>query len=105
MIIELLLINVIITLIFLSGFVDSVDAAISKRWKFHHLPKPFSCNLCMVFWTSLIWVILTHQLTLVSVALCLASAYLTEITAPLITLIKNYLLKIIELLNRPIWKQ
>ena len=39
---------------------------------------------------------------LLSVALCLLSAYLTEVTAPLITTVRNYLLKAIELLNRPI---
>ena len=96
MILQLLLINVIITLIFLSGFIDSIDEAISKRWKFHHLPKPFSCCLCSTFWASLIWVICTHQLTLVSLAICLTSAYLTEVTTPLITAIKNWMLKIIS---------
>lgn len=102
MIIELLLINVIITLIFLSGFVDSIDEAISKRWKFYHLPKPFSCCLCSTFWASLILVIATGQVSLLSIALCLINAYLTEVTTPLITTIKNWMLKIIEIMNRPL---
>ena len=96
MIIDLLFINIIITLIFLSGFIDSIDDAIQKRWKFHHLPKPFSCALCMTFWASLIWVIATGHLSLLSIALCLINAHLTEITTPLITVIKNWLLRIIE---------
>lgn len=102
MIIDLILINVIVTMIFLSGFIDSLDEAISGRWRFHHLPKPFSCNLCSVWWASVIYVAVTGQLSLLSVALCLLSAYLTEVTAPLITTVRNYLLKAIELLNRPI---
>ena len=105
MIIELLLINVIITLIFLSGFIDSIDEDISKRWKFYHLPKPFSCCLCSTFWASLIWVIATGQVSLLSIALCLINAHLTEIVSPLISLIKNALLKIIEVINKVIWKE
>lgn len=96
MIIELLLINVIITLIFLSGFVDNIDEKINRKWKFHHLPKPFSCCLCSTFWVSLIWVIATGHLSLLSIALCLINGHLTEIMTPLITVIKNWMLKIIE---------
>lgn len=102
MIIDLLIINLIVTLIFLSGFVDSIDEAINKRWKFHHLPKPFSCCLCSTFWASLIWVIVAGQVSLLSIALCLINGHLTEVTTPLITLIKNALLKIIEIMNRPL---
>ena len=98
MILDLLFINIIITLIFLSGFIDSIDDAIQKRWKFHHLPKPFSCCLCSTFWVSLIWVIATGQVSLLSIALCLINAYLTEVTTPLITTIKNWMLKIIEIM-------
>lgn len=98
MIIELLLINLILTLIFYSGFVDEVDGMISRKWRFHHLPKPFSCLLCSTFWASLIWVIATGQVSLLSIALCLINGHLTEVTTPLITLLKNALLKIIEIM-------
>ena len=93
---ELLWINLIVTLIFLSGFVDSIDEAINKRLPFHHLPKPFSCNLCMVFWISLIWVLIQGQLTLLNIALCLINAHLTEITSPLLIVIKEWGKKIIS---------
>lgn len=98
MILNLLWINIIIVLIFLSGFIDSIDDAIQKRWKFHHLPKPFSCCLCSTFWASLIWVIATGQVSLLSIALCLINGHLTEVTTPLITTIKNWMLKIIEIM-------
>lgn len=105
MILELLWINLIVVLIFLSGFIDSVDGWISKTYKFHHLPKPFSCALCTTFWASLIYVLVSGQLSFLAVVLCLANAHLTEITTPLITLVKNALLKIIEVINNVIWKQ
>lgn len=102
MILQLLLINLIMVMIFNSGFVDSIDEAISKRFKFHHLPKPFSCVLCMTFWTSILYIVLTNNFTLLGITLCLANATLTSVTTPLLKTIENYLLKIIELLNRPL---
>lgn len=105
MIWNLLWIHLVVVLIFLSGFVDSVDGWISKTYRFHHLPKPFSCALCTTFWASLIWVIATGRFSLLSIVFCLANAHLTEITTPLITLVKNALLKIIELMNRLLWKR
>lgn len=102
MIINLLIINLIVTLVFLSGFVDSIDEAINKRWKFYHLGPPFNCALCMTFWTSIVYILIAGKLSLLSIALCLINAHLTEITTPLIILIKNALLKIIEIMNRPL---
>ena len=101
-ILQLALIHLIVILIFHSGFIDSVDQAIYKRWKPYHLPKPFSCALCSTFWASAIFILVTHQFTIISFTYALASAILTNITTPLLKTIENYLLKIIEILNRPI---
>ena len=95
MITDLLLINAIVTMIFISGFVDSVDNFINRRFPPYHLPKPFSCNLCSVFWASLLFVLITGNLSLLSIALCLFSALLTEVTAPMITILINWLKKVL----------
>lgn len=95
-IINLLLINLIVCLVFLSGFVDEVDDAISRKWRFHHLPKPFSCALCMTLWCSVIWLLCVGQFNILNIALCLANAHLTKITIPLWSVIENWLLKIIS---------
>ena len=105
MILNLIWIHLIVVLVFLSGFVDSVDEAINKRFKFYHLGKPFDCALCSVFWLSVIYLLIAKEFSLLTVLYALVSATLTEVTTPLITLIKNLLLKIIELMNRLIWKQ
>lgn len=104
MILNLLWINILITLIFLSGFIGSVDDWIQKKFKFHHLPKPFSCNLCSVVWASVIYVLVTGNLSIFTLMLCVLNGHLTEITAPLITLIKNILHKLIEVIDKLIWK-
>lgn len=103
MILNLIWIHLIVVLIFLSGFVDSIDEAINKRFKFRHLPKPFSCCLCSTFWTTIIYLIVMKELSLLTILYALASATLTEVTTPLITFIKNLFLKIIELMNKILW--
>ena len=100
MILQLVLIHLIVLMIFHSGFIDSIDSAINRRWKFRHLPKPFSCQLCSTFWASAIWLICTGQFSLITLTLSLTSAILTNITTPLLKTIENYLLKIIEIMNR-----
>lgn len=102
MIWNLLWINILITLIFLSGFVENIDEMIQKKWKFHHLPKPFSCNLCSVVWASVLYILITGNLTIFNLMLCVLNGHLTEIVGPLITLIKNILLKIIEVVLKVI---
>lgn len=101
-ILQLLLIHLITILIFHSGFIDSVDGAIYKKWKPYHLPKPFSCVLCSVNLYSLIFLLATSQFTLITFTYELISAVLTNVTVPLLKTVENYLLKIIEILNRPV---
>ena len=97
---NLLLINIIMTLIRESGFIENVDDWISDKYKFHHLPYPVRCLLCSTNWISIFYVIITGQLSLLTLMLCLLNAHLTQITQPLFRFIMNALLKVVELLNR-----
>lgn len=97
---SLLLINLIMTLIHESGFILYVDEWINNKWKFYHLPYPIRCLLCGTWWLSLLYIIITGQLSLLNIALCLLNAHLTKITQPLFRFVENLLLKVIELLNR-----
>lgn len=97
---NLLLINVIMTLIHESGFIENVDEWISSKWKFHHLPYPVLCLLCGTWWMSLLYIIIAGPFNLFTIALCLLNAHLTQITQPLFRLVMNMLYKMIELLNK-----
>ena len=99
-IISLLLINVIMTLIHESGFIQNVDEWISSKWKFHHLPYPVLCLLCGTWWMSLLYIIIAGPFNLFTIALCLLNAHLTQITQPLYRLVMNVMYKVIELLNK-----
>ena len=49
----------------LSGFIQSIEEGLSKWFKFRCvIPKPFSCSLCSGWWINLIYLIITHNLTL-----------------------------------------
>ena len=97
---NLLLINLIMTLIHESGFIENIDDWISNKYKFYHLPYPIKCLLCGTFWVSLLYIIIAGPFNLLTIALCLLNAHATKIVQPLFRFVENLLLKAIELLNK-----
>ena len=97
---NLLFINIIVVLVHESGFISYMDDWISNKYKFHHLPYICLCALCQVWWLSLLYIIITGNLSLLMIAVCLLNAHLTKITQPIYRLLENLVLKLIELLNR-----
>ena len=98
-IVDLLLISGIMTLIYKSGFFEVVDDWISHKYRFYHLPYPFHCCLCGTWWMCLLYIVVTGQVSLLSIFLCLVAAYSTNVLSPLFKLVENFLLKIIECIN------
>lgn len=96
---QLLLINLIMTLIHASGFIVNVDEWISGKWKFYHLPYPVRCLLCGTFWLSLLYIMIVGPFNLLTISFCLINAHLTNITMPLYRLIENIILQVIGKIN------
>lgn len=96
LIINLLLINAIVCLVQLSGWWDSLDEWVSKKWRFRHLPHILVCGLCQCFWLSILFCLVTGNLSILTIALSLANAHLTKVITPLWSVIENWLLKIIS---------
>lgn len=49
----------------LSGFIQEMESLLSKKLHFKCvIPKPFSCSLCMGWWTNIIFLICTGQFSL-----------------------------------------
>ena len=96
----MLIITAIMVLIFDSGFVDEMDESVNKRFPLRHIPKPFSCVLCMTFWSNILFLIITHNLTLPYIMLSLLFAKGTGILTNAVNLIETAINKILELLMR-----
>lgn len=99
MILDLLLIACIMTLIYMSGFFEVMDEWINKKYRFYHLPYPFHCCLCGTWWMSLLYIIITGQISLLAIFLCLVGAFSTTVLRPLFKTIENFFLKLIECVN------
>lgn len=97
---SLLIINCFVVLVHESGFFISLDEWVSKKWKFHHLPKIMTCALCQTWWLSLLYVILTPgALSILTVLLCLVNAHLTEITQGIWRVVKTAIMDFLGWIN------
>ncbi len=84
----------------LSGIIDSLDTFLTKVLKTKaRVPKPFSCSLCMTWWTCFFWLLFKGELTWAYAAISLGLAFLTPVVADLCHVIKNLLLRLIQTLN------
>lgn len=99
MIWSLLIINLIVMLVHESGFVQYVDDWVSRKWRFHHLPKIMVCALCQTFWLGILFILVTGQFTLLNILLCLVNAHLTEITQGLWRTIKTAIMDVLGWIN------
>lgn len=105
MLLNLFLIALVSVLIIdISGFIDSFKLLISKwltKSKFQSNQfriKPFDCSFCMTFWVGLIFTLAVGQFTLLNLATILLMAYMTEPIKQLLILVKDLLIKLIDVI-------
>lgn len=67
-----------------------------------YYPKPFTCSLCMTFWTSLIYLIIMGKLSLLTFLFVCANSYLTTTYYQMMMTGKMMVDKIFELIQRMI---
>lgn len=84
----------------LSGIIDTLDNFLTKVLKTKaRVPKPFSCSLCMTWWTCFFWLLFKGELTWANAAISLGLAFLTPVVSDLCYVIRNLLTKVIQTLN------
>lgn len=82
-----------------SGFWDEASAAV-KGWLTHgHIRtpfylKPFSCSLCMTFWTGVVYILCTGHTTLPWLCYVCLWAWLTPRLGDLLTVTSDLLAKL-----------
>lgn len=85
-----------------SGFINSFKSFISKRLTNSKIDTvkfripPFDCSFCMNWWSSLIYLIITHQLSLPSITLVLFLSLMSDPIGRLLLLIKDLINKLID---------
>lgn len=95
----LILINVIVALVFRTGFPYELDRIASKRFPLHHIPeKPFLCSTCMSFWCGAAFLLISGNFSLFSLCLALFFADIAQITNNLIALVEGVFSKIINVI-------
>lgn len=101
----LALINLSVCLVHEAGFFETLDAMVTERYPLRHLPYVMMCATCQVFWLSLLYILITGNISLFTIMLCPLNGLLTRVVQPLYRFVENLLLKIIECLNWLIdWK-
>lgn len=101
-IINLLLIQfIIVNIIDVSGFIQEMEGILSKWLHIKaHIPKPFSCSLCLTFWTGLVYLIASGEISLLYLAVLLLIASLTPVTLEAVYLIRDILLKALKIISK-----
>lgn len=95
----LILTNIIVFIIDNSGFIQEMETIIHRHFfpkypkESIHIPKPFSCSLCLSFWMGLIYLIFTHFTIPLFGYVCLL-ALLTPIFADLQIGLRDLLIRI-----------
>lgn len=75
------LIACIWTAVFYSGFPREIEDIVTRKLKHGRfvIPKPFGCQLCLTFWTCLIYGIIVYGFTLANTLLALIAGLSTSV--------------------------
>ena len=88
---------------FFEDFTSSVKSLLTKG-KFRNPIniKPFNCSVCMSFWTNLIYIIIIGNFSIFMIGYILVLSWTTPIINSIFTLLKNAVIKFINILAEKI---
>ncbi len=88
---------IVVIIVDISGFIDSVKTLIGKVLHINNVNlKPFDCSLCLNWWVSLAYLVITNELNLTTVMFALIMSVMTTVIGDLIYLIRDLIGKIIN---------
>ena len=96
--IDLFEITVIVVIIVdISGFIDSIKAFVGKVLGINNVSlKPLDCSFCLNWWVSLIYLLITNELSITAVMVTLLLSTMTPIIKDAIYLVRDLIGKIIN---------
>ena len=91
-----------VIIIDISGFIGKIEEALAKwlKVKSVHIPPPASCSFCMTWWSALVYLIVTHGVTLLTITIALLMSYLTPVFYNLLILIRECFNKVLDWLGK-----
>lgn len=99
--IDLLLITTILVFIIdLSGFTQSIQTILKKWLKTNKdiVIKPFMCSLCMTFWIGIIYALIMHSLSIPILAFITLLAFMTPVIKDMLKLIQDLIIALINVI-------
>ena len=88
---------IVVIIVDISGFIDSIKAFVGKVLGINNVSlKPLDCSFCLNFWVSLIYLLITNELSITAVMVALLLSTMTPIIKDSIYLIRDLLGKIID---------
>ena len=92
---------IVVFIVDLSGFSDTVCDLVSRLTHKHVVEfKPFTCSLCMTWWSGLALAILRGEFTLQVIAFVALLAFLSFPMSRLIILLSDGIIKIIKVFEK-----
>ena len=94
----LLITTILVFIIDLSGFTQSVQTFLKKWLKTNKdiVIKPFMCSLCMTFWIGIIYLIAINQFTLIYFGFICLLSYMTPVIRDILKLIQDFIIAVIN---------
>lgn len=103
MVLNLILIGILwVFILDYSGFVEELEGylGVFVRSKAPvKIPKPFSCSLCMTWWTGLFYLIFTSQFSTISLLVLILSCSFTKVYLHLIYTLREFFDRLISLFD------
>lgn len=96
LILKLFTIAAIVQLIHQAAFFEEMDKLFNKHYPLYHLPKLLTCSLCQTWWLCLLYIIVTGEISLYGILLCLISAHSVGVIEELYFLIFGGVRKMIS---------
>lgn len=95
--IDLLIIALILVFIIdLSGIITEMEKALQKKLKRKVIiRKPFSCSLCMVFWTGLVYLLITGSFTIPMIGYVSLLSFSTPVMKDTLFVLRELILNIL----------
>ena len=102
LLLDLLIISFIVVFIIdLSGVIDDAERKLGKWLKCKaRIPKPFSCSLCSTFWLGLLYLLITHNLTIPLIGYVSLLAFLTPTFNNVLLTVKDAILFVINKIDK-----